>query len=303
MMRQATWYRLLALGLAVAVCAAIAESRAGRQLNSLRIGTSGTLTSEGGGKDEKSSLDTLKSFIKDESQLESEINRQKDWQELASKMAKGDLEVGVFHGFEYAWAQQRMPELKPLAVAVNIHPYPVVSIMVGRDDPAKDFASLQGQTITMVSGGAGTIHLYVDRQCQAAGKKPEAFFSKISSRDNFEDALDDVVDGAVTATAADRAALEAYKRRKPGRFNKLKPISQSEPFPPPVIAYYGDHLDDGTKKQFRDGLLGASGKEKGQTMLTLFRLTGFQMPPADFDKVLTATRTAYPPANESGKEK
>jgi ABC-type phosphate/phosphonate transport system substrate-binding protein len=303
MTRQATWYRLLALGLAVAVGAATAESRAGRQLNSLRIGTSGTLTSEGGGKNEKSSLDTLKSFIKDETHLESEINHQKDWQELATKMSKGDLDVGVFQGFEFAWARQRFPELTPLAVAVNIYVYPTVYVVAGRDIPAKDFAGLQGKSISMVTDGTGTIHLYVERQCKAAGKKPEEFFSKIAKRDNFEDALDDVVDGEVQSAAADRAALDAYKRRKPGRFAKLKPVAQSQPFPPAVVVYYNNHLDEGTLKQFRDGLLGASDKEKGQTMLTLFRLSGFQTPPGDFDKVLAATRAAYPPENDNGKQK
>ena len=33
----------------------------------------------------------------------------------------------------------------------------------------------------------------------------------------------------------------------------------------------------------------------GQTMLTLFKLTGFEPPPADFDKVLAETRKTYPP--------
>jgi ABC-type phosphate/phosphonate transport system substrate-binding protein len=303
-MRRWVSYRALALILVVAVWAAARDSRAARQLNSLRIGTSGTLTSEGGGRNEKSSLDTLKGFIKDETRLESEINRQKDWQELAQKMSKGDLDVGVFQGFEFARAQQRFPELKPLAVAVNIYVYPAAYVVAGRDDPAKDFAGLQGHSISMVSDGSGFIHLFVDRQCKAvAGKKLEEFFPKISKRDNFEDALDDVVDGEVQSAAADRAALDAYKRRKPGRFNKLKPVAQSQPFPPPVVAYYANHLDEGTLKQFRDGLLSASEKEKGQTMLTLFRLTGFQMPPADFDKVLAETRAAYPPENGNGKEK
>lgn len=42
-------------------------------------------------------------------------------------------------------------------------------------------------------------------------------------------------------------------------------------------------------------LLGASRKEKGETTLTLFRLTGFVAVPADFDKVVADTRKTYPP--------
>ena len=39
-------------------------------------------------------------------------------------------------------------------------------------------------------------------------------------------------------------------------------------------------------------------KEKGETMLTLFHLTGFERPPEDFGKVLAQTRKDYPPENK-----
>ncbi len=214
-------------------------------------------------------------------------------------MSKGELHVGVFQGFEYAFAQEQYPDLKPLAVAVNVYVYPVVYMVAGKDDQAKDFAGLQGQSVAMVQDGAGYIDLYVRHQCKAAGKKPEEFFSRIAKRDNFEDLIDDVVDGTSNAGAADRAALEAYKRRKPGRFGRLKPVAQSQPLPPAVIAYYGNYIDEATRRQFRDGLLNASNKDKGQTMLTLFRLTGFQTPPSDFDQVLAATRAAYPEVKDA----
>src|SRR5579883_496934 len=66
------------------------------KLDVLHVGASGTLNPEAGKQDEKSSLDTLKAFIKDETGLNSEIERQKNWQELLDKMSKGQLQVGVF---------------------------------------------------------------------------------------------------------------------------------------------------------------------------------------------------------------
>src|SRR5206468_419351 len=63
---------------------------------SLRIGTSGNL-SLGASKDkEAAAVTTLKDFIKDETGLPNEIVRQKNWQELAQKMAGKELPVGVF---------------------------------------------------------------------------------------------------------------------------------------------------------------------------------------------------------------
>ena len=132
------------------------------------------------------------------------------------------------------------------------------------------------------------------------GKKPEEFFAKITNPENVEDALDDAVDGAVQAVAVDRAALEAFKKRKPARFNRLKEVAKSQPFPPTVVVYLEGVLDNATLQRFRDGLLNASRKEKGQTLLTLFRLTGFETVPNDFDRVLAETRKAYPP-DKDGK--
>ena len=42
-------------------------------------------------------------------------------------------------------------------------------------------------------------------------------------------------------------------------------------------------------------VLDASNNEKGQTLLTLFHLTGFETAPQDFDKVLADTLKEYPP--------
>jgi ABC-type phosphate/phosphonate transport system substrate-binding protein len=191
--------------------------------------------------------------------------------------------------------QPKQPALKPLAVAINIYTYPVVYVVAGKDDPATDFAGLQGQSLALSSKTPRFVRLFVDRQAEAKGKSASAFFSKITKPDNLEAALDQVVDGTVKASAVDRAALEAYKERVPGRFRKLKPIATSQPFPPPVVAYYDKTLDDTTLRKLRDGLLKANQKERGQTMLTLFGLTGFVNVPENFEKVLTECRDAYPP--------
>jgi ABC-type phosphate/phosphonate transport system substrate-binding protein len=282
----------LAAGVVLPVLAASARQA---KIDVLHIGSSGTLTAEKNDSKEKGALETLRNFIKEETGLNNDIVRQKDWCELADKMAKGKPHVGVFQGYEFAWAQEQHAELKPLALAVNVYRYPVAYVVAKKDDPAKDFAGLQGQSICLPDTGQRYLRLYVDRQSQAAGKDAKSFFSKITTKDNVEDILDDVVDGVVQAAAVDRTALEAYKRRKPGRFNQLKEVAHSQPFPPVVIAYYDKVVDEAMLKRFGAGLLGASNKEKGRMTLTLFKLTGFDAPPEDFAKVLAESRKAYPP--------
>lgn len=261
----------------------------------LRIGTSGTLTAENETSKEKGATETLKGFIKEETGLNDIIERQKDWRELADKMAKGQLHLGVFQGYEFAWAQEKYNNLQPLALAENIYLYPVAYAVAQRSNPVKDFAGLQGQTLCLPNTGQHYLRLFAEHESQASGKNLKAFFAKITTEDNAEDVLDDVVDGKAQAAVVDRAALEAYKRRKPGRFNQLKEIAKSPPFPPVTVAYYDKVLDEATLRRFRDGLLNAKKKEKGRTMLTLFKLTGFDVVPKDFEKVLTDTRKTYPP--------
>jgi ABC-type phosphate/phosphonate transport system substrate-binding protein len=269
--------------------------------DALRIGSTGILAAAKSGQKEDTALVSLKAFIKQETGMENEVVRPKDWREQAERMAKGDLQLGVFQGFEYAWAREKYPKLKPLALAVNVYTYPVGYVVARRDGPAKTFRDLQGQSLALPATGQRSLRLFLERQSQSAGKQPDAFFSGITMPDNVEDALDDVVDRKVGAAVVDRAALEAYKRRKPGRFKQLKEVARSSPFLPPLVAYQGGALDDATRERFRSALLRANRREKGQTLLTLFRLTGFVAPPKDFDQVLARTRKAYPPPEAAAK--
>lgn len=272
-------------------------SRQQAKIETLRIGASGTLTGNADDPKEKAGLKTLRRFIKDETGISSEIIGQLNWQRLADQMAKGELHLAFFQGYEFAWAQEKYADLKPLTVAVNVDRYPVACVLARRDNKAKDFAALHKQSLSLPATSHGFLRLFVERQSEAAGKKGEAFFSRITAPDNVEDAIDDVVDGKVQATVVDRAALEAYQRRKPGRFKRLKEVTRSQPFPPAVVVYYGSALDQATLRRFRDGLLGAASKKKGETLLTLSRLTGFESVPDDFGRALARTRRAYPPPN------
>ena len=284
--------------LAFALFAAPAPSKSRPQ--TLRIGTCGTLT-EGTTGHEENALRTLKDFIKSETGFDNEIVRQKSWRELAQKMADKQLEIGVFQGYEFAWAQEKHAALEPLALAVNIYPYRTIYIVVRGNSPANNIADLQGKVISVPRVNQRYLELFLEGQTKSLGKEPAAFFARIATPENYEDALDDVVDGVVQAAVADRAGLEAYKRRKVARFKQIKELAHSVAFPPAVIAQYNDVLDRTTQEHFRQGLLNANKKEKGQQLLSAFRLTGFSAPPSDFGQKLTEFRKTYRAADAAGK--
>jgi ABC-type phosphate/phosphonate transport system substrate-binding protein len=284
-----------------AVAALLAAPAAGRQGDLLLIGTSGQLSIKTDKTKEQGHLATLRALIKDETGMENKIIQQKGWRELADKLVRAKLAVGVFPGEEYAWAEKKFPALKPLALAANVYRYPTVYVVVRKADRATDFAALAGQPLALAASGQSYLRFFAESKARAAGKKLETFFSKVTYPENPEDALDDVVDGVVKATAVDRAALEAYKRRKPGRFKQLKEVAHSKPLPPPVIAYSSKSLDEAKRKRFLRGLLDAGKHERGKMMLNTFHLTGFETIPDDFEKVLTAARKEYPEPG-AGKE-
>jgi ABC-type phosphate/phosphonate transport system substrate-binding protein len=286
--------RLIALAAALVLPWAVARGQQARS-DVLHIGATGSLTGDADSPKEKGAVQTLRRFIQDETGFSNDIVRLGDWRQLAERMKKGELQVGVFQGYEFAWAQEKHPDLRPLAVAVNGQRYPVAFVLARRDNATRDFAGLKGQSLCLPVSNQEFLRLYLERQSEANGKKADAFFSKITTPDNIEDALDDVVDGKVRAVVVDGAALEAYQRRKPGRARQLKEVARSGPFPPAVVTCYGSALDEATRRLFRDGLVGAAKKERGEMLLTLSRLTGFEDVPEDFAKVLGATRKAYPP--------
>jgi ABC-type phosphate/phosphonate transport system substrate-binding protein len=280
---------------AAALAVLMAASRADESKAQLRIGTSAPLTGNAGPRDEKAALHTLQGFIKDEIGMTNNIVQTKDWRDLAERMAKGALQVGVFQGYEYAWAKEKYRGLEALALAVNVYRYPTAFVVVKRNNPARDLAELRGATLALPAGDRPFLKLFIDRRCEAAGKKLADFFPKTTAPKSIEDSLDDVVDGVATATVVDRAAVEAYKRRKPARFKQLKQVAHSDPFPPPVVTYQKGSLDDATVQRFRKGLMEASRKERSAMMLAMSRLTGFEAVPEDFSTVLERTRKEYPP--------
>src|SRR5207302_5268891 len=100
--------------------------------------------------------------------------------------------------------------------------------------------------------------MFLRRNCLQCKKEPAKFFSKITNPANVEDALDDVFDRVVQVCVVDGVSLDCYKRRKPGRFAKLKIVYSSETFPAAVVAFRPGILDEATLKRFRDGMIHAN---------------------------------------------
>jgi ABC-type phosphate/phosphonate transport system substrate-binding protein len=224
-----------------------------------------------------------------------------DASNLGQQLMDDKVQLGVFHGIEFAWARLKYPELRPLMIAINQERYLRACLVVRADSKVTTFGDLKDKVLSMPQQSRDHCQLFVRQRCQESKKDPASFFAKITSPANAEDALDEVVDGTVQGSVVDSVSLECYKRRKPGRFGKLKIAQPSETFPAAVVVFRPGILDEALLARFREGLLNANRTAMGRQVMTLMKLTGFEQIPPDYEQILTDIAKAYPPPAPNGK--
>jgi ABC-type phosphate/phosphonate transport system substrate-binding protein len=214
---------------------------------------------------------------------------------LAQQIVDDKMQLGVFHGIEFAWARQKHPELRALAIAVNQHTYLRAILVVKAESKLGTIRDLQGKSIALARGTREHCLLYLDRYCEECNKSRTTFFAKVTTPGSAEEAVDDVIDGEVDAAIVDGLALDCYKRRKPGRYVKVRAAHVSEPFPAAAVVYKNGAIDEALLKRFREGLMNANRSVLGRQIFTLFKLTAFEPVPTDYDQVLADIAKVYPP--------
>src|SRR5262245_20135138 len=173
----------------------------------------------------------LKALMQSQTGMTGELSIAGDAFALSKKLKEHKVQLGVFHGFEFAWARQRNPGLKPLVVVVSHHRELHAHLVVRKDSSASGCGGLKGKVVAIPQGSREHCHLYLERRCPGGGIEPKSFFSEITRPSSSEDALDDVIDGTVQAAIVDRFALDQFQHDKPARSNRLRVLQQSEMFP------------------------------------------------------------------------
>jgi ABC-type phosphate/phosphonate transport system substrate-binding protein len=236
----------------------------------------------------------LRNLMEAETGVKGQMVLIKDALDLGEKLDKNQVQLGVFHGFEFAWAQEKYPRLRPLMLAVNRQRYQRASLVIRNDSPIARFTDLKGKTLSLPQFSREHCWLFLERQCERLGCAPEKFFRHINRPTNIEEALDDVILGRVEGIIVDGVSLEGYQQIKPGCSRRLKVIHQSAIFPAAVIVYREGALDKETLHRFSNGMLHANTNPRSQAIMTLCKLTQFEAIPADYQQALINVRKAYP---------
>src|SRR5262249_54562794 len=213
---------------AVAVVILAGTANGADKPQTLRIGISGLMFREVPDATAKQALETLRSLIQTQTGYASEFTIEDNINTLGNGLMKDKLDFVVFVGYEFTWVQKKETKLKPLVIAVNRENQLFAHVMVRHDAKVSKWADLEGKSLALPTGSWRHCRLYVDRECAVLKKTPQAFLAKMTTPDNVEDALDDIVDGVVDAAVVDGHCLDCFKRRKPGRFAKLKEMQKSQ---------------------------------------------------------------------------
>jgi ABC-type phosphate/phosphonate transport system substrate-binding protein len=217
---------------------------------------------------------------------------------LAERLARGQVQLGIFDGVEFAWAHQKYPDLQAVALAINGKPY-LRAFLIVPAGGARGISDLRGRSVAVPSRSHEHCYQFLARLCRGRGAEGRPFFM-LTKQENAEDTLDDVGDGLLPAAVVEEACFDSYQRRKPGRAAQLKVLQQSEEFPVPTLAYSTGKVDNGMLRKLRDGLLNMKKDLSGREMLTLWHLTGFEPVPPDYQQTLQHIVQIYPRPDDSG---
>ncbi|MGL6097182.1 MAG: phosphate/phosphite/phosphonate ABC transporter substrate-binding protein [Fimbriiglobus sp.] len=234
----------------------------------------------------------LRDLMSRQTGLEGHVDIVPDAFALADRMTGKQLQLGVFHGFEFAWVAKNHPDIVPLLVTVPAGRKVAASIVVRKDSTARALTDLTDETVRIPRGAKAHTLLFLERERAKVG--PTVAKPKTDLGMTSEDVLDSVITGDSAAALVDAAALAGYQSLQPGAFKHLRVLLQSEPFPPAVIAYRKDLLDEATAGKIKSGMTQAHQMIVGKPLLALWNLRGFEEIPADYAAQLEAVRRAYP---------
>jgi ABC-type phosphate/phosphonate transport system substrate-binding protein len=221
------------------------------------------------------------------------LNHLPDALTVAAQLDDGKVQLGVFQGYEFAWAKAKYPNLQPLVICVPHYREVQAVLVVNADSKAKTIADLKDGKLAIPLGSRDYVRLFLDklRSAESCDEK----LCQIMKPGRSEDALDDVVDEECQAAMVDGGAFANFKANKPGRADRLRVLAQSEVFPPAVVAYKTGGIDEAILDKCRTGLIKAEKNPQATVILRFMKLRGFETVPANYDELLKKISENYPP--------
>ncbi len=237
----------------------------------------------------------LKAYMESETGMSGDIVLGGDALKLGKKLEDDTVQIGVFHGHEFAWAKKKFPKLEPIVVCLNASQNVRAVQIVLEKSKAESHAELKGTTLALPRENRAFCRLYAERRCITPDSTLEKYYKKLTHPVDCEDALDAVRRGKADSAIVEASLWEGYQKDKPFWAKFLRVLQQSEIFPPGVIAYRQGKFSAKQAGAFRDALLNAGKHPQGKEVMKTMRVAAFSTAPEKFGDILEASYKAYPP--------
>ena len=231
-------------------------------------------------------------LVKDQTGLKAEIVQDPEAMTVAKAIDEGKLQLGVFQGHEFAWAQAKYPSLQPLVCLVYRPKEFQGIILVRSDSKASNLGDLKGSKLVLASTLKDHARLFLHKR--RVDDMGDAKFGSTAEATSVHEGIHKVQDKEADVTVADFADWSYFQKLYPGPSQTLKVLAKSAVFPPTVLAYKKGGLDEAILNKIREGFLTVHKSAKGARMMGLIRIDRFDPVPADYEENLNACRKAYP---------
>lgn len=233
----------------------------------------------------------LQGMIQDKSGMKGSVEVVENYKVLAEKIASGKLDIGVFHGFEYAWVKDT-PGLVPLVATVPNCGKVQACLVVGVESKFTDVKDLKGACVVVPTSTKAHCNMYLERLRE---RLPAGDCCPEKSRGlTPEEALGEVANGKADAALVDISSLVALERALPGCHKNLRIIAQSEQLPPAVVVYRKGAFDAETIAKLRNGLIDCANTNTGRLFSMFWQLKGFEDVSPSYHTLVAGAARAYP---------
>ena len=215
----------------------------------------------------------LQKMIQEQSGLKGAVKILPDYKTLADEIAAGNIDIGVFHGFEYAWVKDQ-PNLIPLVATMPSCGKVQACLVVHVDSKVKEAKELKGACVLVPAMTKAHCHMYLERLRDKipAGDCCPAKTGPLSSQDTLVEVANERADAALV----DISALINLQRESPAAYKQLRVLSQSELLPAAVVVYRKGALDAKTVNKIRNGLIDCVNSPMGKLFAMFWQLKGFE---------------------------
>jgi ABC-type phosphate/phosphonate transport system substrate-binding protein len=276
----------------MAIVATIATAKAAEPGSSeLKIGLPGPMFKDVPKAMVNAAATPFQNMIQDKSGLKGSVKVLPDYTSLADEIAAGRIDIGVFHGFEYAWVKD-MPDLVPLVVTVPNCGKVQACLVVHADSKVTDAKDLKGACVLVPKMTKAHCHMYLERLRDKipAGDCCPAKSGSLTPHETLIEVANERADAALV----DISALLSLQRELPAAFKQLRVLKQSELLPSAVVVYRKGALDAKTIDKIRNGLIDCVNSPMGKLFAMFWQLKGFENVTPEYHAQVANSLKVYP---------